>query len=168
MPVPAGQAYHVNGPALVLVGGQGLTGSLAALGLTEDGADITVRYYDAPIMTDAGGGSVPAELQDMGRDADISLRLPLYDDKVLRTILEKRAVLEGTDRAPGALIYQSGLGFRLVIDSPQEDPYRFLFCCIRGASSTKLGTRRTLWNLTVYAGRPVNVGGFKLFDRVKG
>jgi hypothetical protein len=76
--------------------------------------------------------------------------------------------LEGQDSVPGGLIFQSNLGFRMVIDSLNEDPYRFFFCTIRGAASTKIGTRRTLWSLTIYAGRPVNQGGYKLFDRRKG
>jgi hypothetical protein len=166
--IPQTMTFHVNGPAIILVGKQGnLSGPLLPLGISEDGADMAIHCYDAPIMTDARGSGVPHDLQDMGRDAEIGLKLPLYDDAVLRTILEGRANGEGWDREPGSVIFAQGLGFRLVIDSNNEQPIRFPFCTLRASQSVKLGTRRKLWSLGIYASRQVLNGKLRLFDRIK-
>jgi hypothetical protein len=170
MPAVAGQAIHVNGPALVLVGPQGLNGALSPLGYTEEGVDLAINNHDDPVVVDDAGTQVPADLQDMGRDASFELRLPKYDDKWLRWVLERRSQQEGQDNVPGGLIFGGNRGFRLVIDSPNEDPYRFYFCTLRNSSSSRLSTRRNLWSLSVYAirGYLTGRGNYSLFDRVKG
>lgn len=157
MPVAPGLRYHVNGVALVYIGPQGTTGALQQLGVSEDGVDFTISNYADPVMTDAGGGAVPSEFIDQGRDADIGIALNLYDDSVLRQMYERRSAggVEGTDLLPGTPIFTAGLGFRLVIQSPNEDPWRFFYCLLRAPNSTKLGTRDTIWRLRIYGARPV-------------
>lgn len=151
----ANVAYHVNGPALVWIGNQGVGGGLEQLGISEDGIGISLTQHDDPIMTDDGGSRIPDELQDMGEDATIDFRLVYYDLNVLRKIRKKRigpALPEGQQRSRGSVIFNNDLGFRLVVQSDGDEPWRFFWCTLRNAPQrAKVGTKRTAWDMSIYA-----------------
>lgn len=172
---PTGRLYHVNGPSICKVGPGGFptTGALSDLGITEDGADVTIRFYDRPIPVDTGGVNLPGDLQEMGKDAVINIRLPLYDEGVLAYYYRQNQ-LEDPGKEPeiGKLVGLSGDSTRLVILSSMDIPYRFFHTRIRGDLSTKLGTKNTVWNLSIYAWALIGVQdsalGTPLYDNTAG
>lgn len=146
-------AFHVNGPAVIWCADQGLAGALVQLGISEDGVGITLQQHDEPIMTDDAGTRIPHDLQDMGEDALIDFRLVYYDLDVLRRI-RRRRMLPGAginQPARGVPIFTALGGFRLAIQSDTDEPWRFFFCTTRGAQRARVGTRRTAWDMSVYA-----------------
>lgn len=165
-------AYHVNGPAIVSIGGQGTSGSLQVLGYTEDGADIEINNEFEPIMGDVGGPSKPQDLQDMGDDATIRLRLLSYDINVLNQIRTNwigEGSLEGTRGPAGFLMGSNNAAFRVVIASATDEPWRFFSCIARGLQGTKIGVRKTVWNLNLYAwafipATATSASGIALYD----
>ena len=170
MAAPLGQAFHVNGPAIIAIGAQGIAGGLQQLGISEDGVDIVPTMQDDPIMSDAGGARIPHDLQDMGEDAVISFRLVKYDLTVLKSLRARRGIGEGRQNQRGRVIFQNGLGFRITIASDDE-PWRFFSCTLRGAQRSKVGTRRTAWDISCYA-IPQEIqalgAGWWLYDHTNG
>lgn len=165
--------FHVHGPSVVFIGPQGVNGSLSELGTTEDGADVNVSLYDEPIMTDAAGSRVAADLQEMSKDATITFTLPVFDQTVIEQMLSRGSggVGGGTLLANmGVPIFSNNGGFRIVFPSSLGDgAYRFFFCTMRGSpQAVKLGLRRKAWRISLYAlpgpitGKPA---GLWLYDR---
>lgn len=149
----ADTGFHINGPAILWAGPQGNSGALEQLGISEDGVGISLSPYDDPIMTDDGGSRIPHDLQDMGSDAFIDFRLVYYDLTVLRKIrmLRDAGGIEGIQKRRGGLVFANNKGFRLAIQSETDEPWRFLFCTLRTSQRAKVGTRRTVWDMGVYA-----------------
>jgi hypothetical protein len=147
------QSFHINGAPLVQFGpGGSISGSLTDLGIaTEDGVRITVNNYDFPVMTDDGGTAAPKDIQDMGRDAIITIPLVFYDLAALTTLRSFRGTADGNGRDRGKLTFTSGYGFRLVLTSPTDEAWRFFWCTLRGPNNFNVGTVRTIQNLTVNA-----------------
>lgn len=172
---PQGKKYHVNGPSLISVGPGGfpVAGALSALGITQEGADVTIRFYDRPIPIDTGGVNLPGDLQEMGKDAVINLSLPVYDEGVLE-FYYRQCQLENGGNEPeiGKLVGLNGGSTRLVIQSSMDIPWRFFHTRVRGDMSTKLGTRNTVWNLSIYAWALIGVQdsalGTPLYDNTAG
>jgi hypothetical protein len=161
----------VNGPALVYIGPQGATGSLSYLGYTEDGADVSVRHHYDEIKGDVGGHNIPQDLQDMGMDARIRLRLVAYDLAVLQSY-RSIGMVDGEQPAIGRLVGSNNEANRLVIASADE-PWRFLCTVCRDAQSARIGVRKTVWDLDVYAwtfidAAQISAAGLPLFDHVNG
>jgi hypothetical protein len=160
---------HVNGPALIRVGAAGFTSSgLMDLGFSESGVDISITDYTNRVMTDAAGGAVPHELGDMGMDAVIRCRLPMFDAKAMAFVRTRRSAggVEGTSPVRGGLIMRGGAGIRVVITSPTEGlPWRFLFCTPQGPRGGRYGTVHTVEELTFYAIQQEVQGKWWLYDR---
>ncbi|VTS00606.1 hypothetical protein [Tuwongella immobilis] len=164
-------SIHVNGPALIAVGAQGLQGQLAQLGISEDGVTIQLNNYDDPVMTDAGGMRVPVDLQEMGQDAIIRMRLVAYDLAILQRIRKRaNAAAEGVGPSVGRLIASNNHGFRVAISSETDEPWRFFLCYPRSAQQVKVGTRRSMWDVEFYSWPLVNnlstSFGARLYDHV--
>lgn len=163
---------HVNGPAIVYVG-FGLTGGLKQLGIPEDGVDIEINSHDVPVMTDGAGPALPADIQDMGEDANIRFGMSAWDDDVLTLVARRgNAAAEGASGSRGRLLGANGHTIRLVIDSETDLPWRFLTCILRGPRHRKPATRYMVQRLHFYAWALVGAGNssrnVKLYDRVKG
>ena len=73
-----GVSVHCSGPAAIWCGDGGVTaqGPLEFLGTTEDGADLEISYYDAPIRGDVAGG-----MTGMRRDASIWRMRPYISEE---------------------------------------------------------------------------------------
>lgn len=166
------EEYHVSGPAIISVGEAGITGTEQQLGISEDGVDIIVTEYDEPIHTDKSGQHVPDELQDFGMDALIRMKLVAYDLEVLRYVRSRRSFgAEGNSLTRGRLVFTQGMGLRVVIQSTSDEPWRFFFCTPRGPRGGKVGTRKTVQDLSFYAIQrelPQLGSGFWLYDHKAG
>ena len=133
------QTFHVNGPAQVNVlipagvtnTPSGITaGSLVPFGISgPDGIDITITTYDEPVMTDAAGSKVPAEIQAMGSDAIIRGIFPIFDDLLWAFLVSRYSLAIGTP-----LGGNSGT-FKLNIPSTQDQPWTFNYVVVRGEST---------------------------------
>lgn len=152
-------AIHVNGPALVYfrLGGRG---ALHQLGISEDGVDIEVTPHDQPVMTDAAGPALPADIQDMGEDATIRVALSAYDLDALAAIRRRgNSPAEGFSGNRGQLMGASGNFFQLLISSAHDEPWRFFCCILRGPRHVKPATRYSVQRLNFYAWALVGAGG---------
>jgi hypothetical protein len=159
-----GDFIHVNGPTVLSIGYP--SGSLFALGLSEDGVDIELVEHSHPVMTDAAGPQVPAAFLDAGEEAIIRARLAVYDRAVLRTIRKRgNSNTEGVAGDRGVVLPL----FRLCCDSQFDEPWRFLACKLEGAQRTRISTTNTVWALTFRAIQPVGAAfsatGTVLYDR---
>lgn len=160
---------HVHGPCSLAMR-KGPAGGFEQVGLSTDGFSIDFTVHDEPIMTDAAGRRVPADLQEMGMDATIRGRLVVYDDDLLSKYCLKLtdAINEGEMPTIGLPIGQSGNQVGVLMVSEQDDPWRF-FCTRIRAGQTKLSTSHTVWDLNIYAwalvGNSFSAKGKKLFDR---
>jgi hypothetical protein len=181
------QAIHVNGPALLytgyamwdgthanIAGASGNLDSPAQLGISEEGVDLSITYFDDPVIADTGGPNCPVDLQDMGVIAEIRARLVIYDLAKLTTLRQRGSGTAGTFEAEGALppigtlIYANGFANRLIVIDQDETAWRFWATKLRGASEIKLGTKRKIWNLRWIAWAPIGVAntaaGAVLYD----
>lgn len=166
------QAIHVSGPAIIYVG-WGYSGALSQLGISEDGADIEITSHDQPVMTDAAGPALPADLQDMGEDANIRIALSAYDVDALKAVRKRgNAATEGLSGNRGRLLATNGHSIRLVIDSETDEVWRFWTTVLRGPRHAKVGTRYTVQRLNFYAWAFVGASNSskdkKLYDHTKG
>ena len=153
------QAFHVNGPAIVYVGAQGPTGgALSQLGVTEDGVEGTIQHDYEELKTDVSGPAHPAELQDMGEGASFRIRMIVWDQTIMRSIRADEAtgaglgaLAEGLAAQRGQLVFGNDNGFRLVIASNLDEPWRFYYCVCAGSQAFRVGTRATRWDLAIRA-----------------
>lgn len=169
-------SYHVDGPVLVKTG-TGVANALESLGISEDGVNIEINEDIVPLKTDAAGsGNVPAELQRMNADANISMVLMAYDSALLarirRGVLAAGAIADGTMLSPGLLIGTNSNCYRIVLSSADE-PWRFYTAVLRGAQRVKVGTKAKGWALNFYAwpfvpAATTTVSGILLYDHTDG
>ncbi len=114
------QAFHVNGPAYMYAA-VGTNNAWTALGYTEAGVDVEVTSHWTPVMCDAAGVEVPADLQRMGRSAVITAPMVAWDWTTLDAI-EKRGSLAavGSEGTVGELMGTgaSAFGFGRYADGP--------------------------------------------------
>lgn len=169
----ADQAIHVNGPALIYVKGGPFGSRLTQLGISEDGVDIEINSHDSPVMTDAAGPALPADVQDMGEDANVRCGLSVYDYDAL-VALRKRgnAKAEGVAGSRGRLLGQNGHAFVLVIASETDEPWRFFTTILRGPRHVKPSTKYSVQRLNFYSwalvGPSNSANGVKLYDHTFG
>lgn len=154
------QAFHIDGPCAIYLGiGSGTPASLSLLGLAEDGIDVQVDQRYTDVKCDSGGPEVPVDLQRMGRTANISGNVVMYDLATLQAARQGGGVADGVEPALGALIGQeisaawAGGAYRLVIASADE-VFRFYNCILRGPQGLKAGVpykrQRLNWFSWVY------------------
>lgn len=165
-------ATHVSGPALVYIR-FGPTGALRQLGISQDGVDVEVNNHDEPVMTDAAGPSLPADIQDTGQDAMIRFGLSAYDyDMLVKVRTRGNAAKEGQSGSRGLLLGASGATMGLVIASESDEPWRFFTTILRGPQHVKPSTRYSVQRLSFYAwalvGPSNNSYGKPLYDHVFG
>lgn len=137
------------------------------LGVSVDGVDITVTWYEEPVYTDAFGDHVPFDEAGCLGDAIIQCQLVYYDDNVLSMVRARTSSLpyaggglgaDGTYGYYGALWGAAGFYFLLRVLPIQnaaigfnELPWTFYTCRLKDASRAKHGTKRTAWDVTFYA-----------------
>ena len=166
------QAYHVNGPAVIMVGiGAGTPPALVQLGISEDGVDIVINEKLNPLTSDASGGEA-ADFQRVPTDATVSFRLVAYDMVTLQNIRRKQgaagAVVDGIQSEPGRLVGTNGDTFKLVIMG-NDEPWRFFYCVPRATQRVKLSSKYTGWDVSLFAwtfvpGSATTVAGLGLYD----
>lgn len=150
------KSYHVFGAALIQTG-TGSAGALEDLGFTESGGDIEITYHEENIMTDVAGPATPAEIQNMGNDAVIRVRMPIVDQTILDKVLSKNDATTpapGTEGTAGTLLGTGSYAFRLAIipeNTPtSENPWNFKTVKLRSQRRTE-GTKATYAELVFYA-----------------
>jgi hypothetical protein len=123
------------------------------LGVSVDGVDMDIRPKFDPVYVDTFGGpvGVPFDEQQMLSDAMIHAQLVWYDEPVLAAIRPTTAASEGVMPSAGVLMGVNSFYYRLLIKSPIEGLV-YNFPSVRlDRLPTKLGTRRTIWNISWYA-----------------
>lgn len=146
-------AINVNGPCRVDVSLNGTFSGATPLCISEDGVGVSITKHRVPVMTDAAGPEVPADLQDVGEDATLKFRMPAYDPVVWESIQRVAgAAREGrVDGVLGRLIGSGGFAFLTVLNAPLDRPYRFYSCTLQNVREVKLGTRYKAWDVEIYA-----------------
>ncbi len=145
------QAFHVNGPAYMYAA-VGANNAWTALGYTEAGIDVAVTTHFTPVMCDAAGTEVGADMQRMGRSAVITAPSVAYDQTTL-DLIEKRGGLtnvgdEGlVGQLQGTGSYSFGFGWK----GPTDQDWRFTNCILRNPHRARMGTKYTVDNLEVFA-----------------
>ncbi len=89
---------HVDGPAQLLIApAYGANSTLAFLGFTASGVDITERIYTDDVPTDENGGEKgpPADIQVFGETHEIRLQMTRWDETQLDLIRARQAQLNG-------------------------------------------------------------------------
>jgi hypothetical protein len=148
-------ATRVNGPAVIRVGLQGVgqVDALADVGITENGPAIDIEWLDEPVQADNAGPQLEADVQHMGRRANIRFGLPIYDLAVLTTWFLGHAAgsAEGNMLAAGTLIFANGKGFRLVVSSPTDgQPWRFFYSRVKHCA-LRPGTKYNVYDVVIEA-----------------
>lgn len=161
------QQIHVNGEAQVQVAFG--TNPLQKLGVSIDGIDMDITDHTEPIYTDTFGPAVPFDEQHFLEDGTITCQLIFYDDAVLGQI-RGRINSDGVMGQAGSLWGAGGFYFRLNVASPADGlPYNFPKVRPKDAMRQKVGTKRTVWNVTFYAipytGNPGPTTGSTLYNR---
>lgn len=162
------QMIHINGEAALQVGTGG-NGALRQLGVSLDGVSIAVVDHTIPIPTDDWGGpdGTPYDEMYLSTDATVRCTLVLYDSVVLASI-RGRPNADGVLGTPGSLWRAGGGYYRLLIESPEaEEPWNFPAARLKDAAETKIGTRRSVWDLIWFATLtpPLSQGPTVLFNR---
>lgn len=156
----------VDGPAKISIA-PATTGTLAVLGYTRNGVDITFRSYTEGVPSDLHGGELgpPIDVQFFGETADINLMMTKWDITVMGQIQACLAgETAGTHRsgAPGKLYFGDTLDFRLLIN-PQGTvlgtptstrPYNFPHVIFQHERQLNKGTRFSQYQVvaTAYVG----------------
>lgn len=136
-------AIQLGGLATIKVCTTG--GSLATLGYTINGAEITEDIMTEMVHGDENGGESgpPIDIQYMGEVHTIRLTLTKYDETVLNTI---RAGLAGgtagTPGTSGSLYFQGTAYWRLLIHSVNT-PRNYLCAVFTEAKEVNLGTKHS-------------------------
>lgn len=173
------RTYHVHGPCYV----QTNTGTNAAyetLGMTVEGARITITPIKQEVRSDAAAGA-PADLQFMGDTAQIDVELADWDDDVLDKVIYKSmaSATDGASGKPGALMSAGNFAHSLYLPSTantatpsqSEDPWVFGCVTLRNPHEVNVGTRVGVKRLSFFAWRPVGptattVNNTALYTRV--
>lgn len=171
MPLP----IEVNGVARVRLGLQGPNGggALEELGISENGIRLSIANRQTNVMSDAAGQVIPHDFIDQGAEAFMTITFTLFDRTVLERWAGRRHGVGGNSMSSqqqrGVPIFQTGLGFRLVIDSPLLNlPYRFFFTTFEGNLEQFLGTNPVNPTLPFHAIPREVDGRWALYDRQAG
>jgi hypothetical protein len=149
-------------------GGNG-SGSKLPLGIARGQGRIVINYYENPIHSDNAGPNIPADVQDMGKDAQISVQLSQVDPAVLDLISTNSDAPDvGTINTMGLPMNLNSAAFRIHIPSNYR-PWTFYSCKLRRRGDG-IGTEYSLIDLDFYAWAPignmVNSRGARLFAHV--
>lgn len=153
---------HVYGEAQLQVQTSGTVFTL--LGVSVDGVSIEFRDFTEPVFTDTFGPDVPFDEQQMLQDAIIRAQLVWYDATVYSNIRSRPAVVNsgtaGTLGFAGELWGAGAMYFPLLVypkvgaaslNGYDNDPYNFPKARLLDAQPMKVGTRRTLLDVTFRA-----------------
>ncbi len=157
---------HVHGEASIW-SGTGALGVLEELGVSVDGASISINTRYEDVMVDTYGPKTPFDVQYFLQDAIIKCDLVYYDLDVLDKWLvgaPGASPTQGLMGSAGGLVVQEGLARQLVIKSTpsnigltgadfgggadQEQCYNFPQCILLDGAEVKLGTEKKVWKLT--------------------
>ncbi len=163
-----GVLYQVNGPAVIYLSGGRIsaTGKMA-LGICRDRVQIRINQYENPIHADNAGPHIPADMQDMGKDALIRFTLSEFDPAVLDLMtIRGNAADPGSIGAIGLPLGSSGTSFRLHIPSNYK-PWTFWTCVLRSREDA-VGSEYSLIHLEVHAfalvGNQLTANGARLYS----
>lgn len=163
-----GVMYQVNGPfCLYVSGGRVSPANKLALGIARGKGRIRINYHDNPIHADNAGPAVPADVQDMGKDAAITVALSQVDLAVLDLISTSADAPDvGSMPSMGVPLSASGAAFRLHIPSNYR-PWTFWTCKMRNRGD-EIGSEYSILDLEFYAwaaiGNSLLSRGTKLFS----
>jgi hypothetical protein len=147
------QAFHVNGPAYMYAA-VGANNAWTALGYTEAGVDVEITNAWTPVMCDAAGVELPADLQRMGRSATITAPMVAYDQTTL-DLIEKRGGMSspavGSEGTVGELQGTGGYSFGFGWKGPTDQDWRFTNCVLVNPHRARMGTKYTVDTLVVRA-----------------
>ncbi len=143
----AGVLYQVNGPFQVYI--QRTGGGALALGIGRERGRIRINHYQGQIKADNAGPNLPADLQQFGKDATISMTLSEFDPAVLDALEQEDAPAVGQLGNIGAPMGANGLTFQLKIPSNYK-PWTFYNTVLRNRGDA-VGTEYSLIDLEFYA-----------------
>lgn len=163
-------AYKVHGP-LYIQTGTGTNTALETLGLSLDGADITITRHKREIKSDASGNA-PADLQHFNATGRIDIALATWDSAVLTKVLQQAeaSTTEGQSGAMGALIGTGSFAHSLYLPSSTDDPWYFPTVTLMEPDRVKSGSEQSIKRLSFFAwrfipGTALAVGSIKLYQR---
>jgi hypothetical protein len=139
---------HVHGPCDLRWGTSST--DLQRVGISEDGADITIMYGREHIHSDQWGPFVPADVLVTGKMARITITLVHWDAaqlEIVRGGFRNRIAGEVQSADIGALMIQSGLYNQLLLQGTArtagvlEAPYRFEVCFIDDQHGVRVSTK---------------------------
>lgn len=162
------RAYHVDGPVVVSVGFAGVDGAFSALGIVEAGVEAAIDHKIREVKTDVAGEMVPAELQDMGKTADIPLDLVDYDDAIVnqvKAIGDQTGSTIGASPSRGLLLGTAGKTFVLKLVGPTKTVI-FPTCVLKGPYSDLKSTKNNVQKLKVFAWEFIPAGANSAKDAV--
>lgn len=163
------QSFHVAGESIPYVRFNG-TG-LEQLGICgDDGVTVREQVFNRPIHTDVSGAQVPAEQQRFGSIHRISFQLPVWDETILDQVRKHtNAAAVGNMPSMGRLIYSNNHHFQLLLQCPQDQPYRWFVCLLDDMQEVNLGTVASAWRLSITAFPPIGTAttalNVPLYDR---
>lgn len=178
-------AYHVHGPASVIVAPGGPLANTSVtpvyLGVAERGVDISIQEHFKPVHTSLSGEMTPAEHIRQGIDATIRFRLAVYDQTVFNRLKQTKSVTAsngtialntlGVPEVPGTLVGTNTDAHRFTFVSAMNDvSWRFFHCILRRAMSAEHGTGNTIWDIEAFAWRYIPgtiVNPYDLLDGTK-
>jgi hypothetical protein len=133
-------AYHVHGPCYI----QTYTGSSNAyetVGMTRDGARISIEPIRLPIKSDAAGDG-EADFQVMGDRARISLELVAWDKAILTKLVQKASgtATEGQSGEMGTILGVGGFMHKLYLPSSTDDPWVFNYVTMNNPHELNVGS----------------------------
>ena len=145
-------SYHTFGPCMpsVKIGALASFATLSgysALGVAMENGEIEEVFHKRDKKTD-GAGDAPADVQVMGVECFINLRLSSWDQTVLDTL----KALNGS--AVGTLLATSGASFALYLPSSLDSPWVFP-CCELLPSREPIGVQSNALTLRFRAWRYV-------------
>lgn len=182
--------WFINGPLMVLVKGNPLTGigTIQQLGLTHSPVRVRHNYRHMDLSLDAFGGEIPAEMQCKLQDVFVDMDLVHVDATVLEICMAESlggmgTVGVGTLPLAGARLGNNfarfGAGWHYIglnlASTVNGIPWRFSNAYLTGQPlDFPLGSERSIitltWRVIPYSPDPFNLGlysyGYTLYDHV--
>jgi hypothetical protein len=134
------KTIQVDGLALIQACTVG--GTLADLGYTINGAEITEQIFTEDVKGDENGGDPgpPIDIQYLGEKHIIRMTLTKYDEAELNKIRAGIAGgTAGTISTSGTLYFQGSVSWRLLIKTVNR-PRNYINCVFREAKEINKGT----------------------------
>lgn len=144
------EIIQVPGPCHVLIN-QGTASALAALGYTENGAEVREELLAGDVPGDQNGGDQgsPIDIQKFALMGHVHLEMSKWDEAVARAVQAKSnpngsaSNAQGVSPAPGVLIFSTTDYFRLLLFPATNSVFvrNFLIAVPREAHALNLGTK---------------------------